>query len=848
MKHSLFGSDTCKASIAILIKETGFNSQQIEQHYITPGRINPVGFVAFSLWYNDNNKCPAKTAKEYLYELLYEVDKLGIHTLLVADVAYFKFLTKETKAEPHIGYVLMSKFEGYEDKFNIIYIPNYQALVYNPAIQKNINTSLTTLEKHMRGEYTIPGTDIIQSAHYPKTLEEIADKLTELQAYSALTVDIETKGLEFWNCGLETIGFAWTQHSGTAFAVGRGDCSSEIKSLLKAFFEDFKGRLIGHNLGYDFKVLIYELWMSDLQDYEGMIQGIECLTSKFDDTKLIAYLATNNAVENVLGLKALSAEYTGNYAEDVTDTTKIPLPALLEYNLIDCMTTWYVYAKHRPTMIADEQEQIYETIFKPSVRTLLQTELCGMPILPEKVQEAKSKLTVLVDEHLSELFGSHIIQEFHLGQQELKCKEFTAKAKKKIFNLDDPRVVAYKFNPNSGPQVQALLYKYLKLPILDYTKKKQPAVGGKTLKKLINHTKEPDVLIILEALIGLAEAGKILTSFIPAFENAQQLPDGSWRLYGNFNLGGTQSLRLSSSKPNLQQIPSGSVFAKLIKACFASNRDWLMVGSDFDALEDKTGALLTRDPNRLKIYTDGFCGHCLRSQRYWPEDMPDIDPLSVESINSIEDRYPKHRQQSKSPSFALQYMGTYHTLMKNCGFSEEMAKSIETSYHELYEVSDNWLADKIETAVKTGFIPLAFGGRIRTPLLSKPSKKLTHRQQAEGRSAGNAATQSYCILTLRAMNEFMQRVWDSPYRYDILPIATIHDAIYLMIRNNIKIVKWVNDNLIECMSWQELDELKHDTIKLSSSLEIYWPDWGHVLKVPNNASKQEIIAISQKSK
>lgn len=277
---------------------------------------------------------------------------------------------------------------------------------------------------------------------------------------------------------------------------------------------------------------------------------------------------------------------------------------------------------------------------------------------------------------------------------------------------------------------------------------------------------------------------------------------------------------------------------------------WIFGGSDFNALEDKTGALLTRDPQRLKIYTDGFCGHCLRAQSYWPEQMPDINPASVESINSIKKLYKKLRQKSKSPSFALQYMGTYITLMNNCGFSEPEAKAIEKNYHELYKVSDAWTAGVVEKAKETGYVPLAFGGRIRTPLLAKTvgnGRKVPYAAKAEARSAGNAATQSYCILTIRAFNEFMRRVWDSPYIYDILPSCTIHDADYMLWRDSAKITKWVNDNLIDCMRWQELDELKHPTITMSSELEIFWPSWANGIELPNDADIPSIKTICAKA-
>ena len=195
------------------------------------------------------------------------------------------------------------------------------------------------------------------------------------------------------------------------------------------------------------------------------------------------------------------------------------------------------------------------------------------------------------------------------------------------------------------------------------------------------------------------------------------------------------------------------------------------------------------------------------------------------------------------------YQGTSHTLITNCGFTKKKALQIESKYHELYKVADDWLQDLIDQAKKIGYIPLAFGGRIRTPILAQETKsKMSYAAQKEARSAGNAATQSYCSLTLRALNEFMERVWASKYRYKIFPAGTIHDAGYFLIKDEIGIVHWFNKNLIECMAWQELPEIMHPTIKISSSLEIYWPAWNSKIKIPNNASKQEIKTICQTAK
>jgi DNA polymerase-1 len=582
--------------------------------------------------------------------------------------------------------------------------------------------------------------------------------------------------------------------------------------------------------------------MADLGDYKGLLYGLNVMTKKFQDSLLIAYLATNNTVLNTLGLKPLAAEFAGNWAEEeIEDIRKIPLPDLLRYNLTDCLATWYVSNKYTPIMLDDDQQDLYFDLFLPSVKTLLQTELCGIPISPKKVQDAKDALQALVDKYTKIIMGNKEIQEFHFQQREEYRHGLTAKAKKKVYEADDPMVTRFVFNPNSDTQLRKLLYDYWHYPVIDLTKKgKQPATGADTIKKLKANAKSPDHVQLLDAFVKLGEASIILNTFIPAFEKAQQLPDGSYRLYGNFKLGGTISLRLSSSKPNLMNLPSGSVFGKMIKECFVSTSDWVFVGSDFDGLEDVVNTLQTQDPNKIKVLADGYDGHSFRAYNYWPDKFPNINPDDPKSVNSIKKDHPDLRGKSKAPSFALQYQGTYITLMNNCGFTEDEAKQIERNYHEMYKVADRWAAAHIQRARKCGYVPLAFGGRLRTPLLAKAGKRLTYQAQAEGRSAGNALTQSYCILTLRAMNEFMRRVWASPYKYDILPAITIHDAIYLVVRNNIHIMEWVNKNLIECMAWNQLPELQHPIIKISSAMEVYYKNWSIPVDIPKTANANEI--------
>ena len=131
---------------------------------------------------------------------------------------------------------------------------------------------------------------------------------------------------------------------------------------------------------------------------------------------------------------------------------------------------------------------------------------------------------------------------------------------------------------------------------------------------------------VLDALISISEVDIILNTFIKTFiERAILKDDGCYYLHGNFNLGGTVSGRLSSSKPNMQNLPSTSKYAKHIKRCFIAPPGWVMMGADFASLEDRISALTTKDPNKLKVYLDHYDGHCLRAYGYFKDEMPDLE-------------------------------------------------------------------------------------------------------------------------------------------------------------------------------------------------------------------------------
>lgn len=230
--------------------------------------------------------------------------------------------------------------------------------------------------------------------------------------------------------------------------------------------------------------------------------------------------------------------------------------------------------------------------------------------------------------------------------------------------------------------------------------------------------------------------------------------------------------------------------------------------------------------------------------------LQEITPAEhdVLRINSIKDLYEDERQDSKTPTFALTYQGTYITLMAKCGFTKEVARQIESRYHELYKESDDWVAQKLDQASKDGYITVAFGLRVRTPLLAqvvRGNSKTPHEAEAEGRTAGNALGQSWCLLNSRAASEFLGVVRSGPHRLDIRPCAQIHDAQYYLIRDDIDLVLYVNKHLVEAVQWQNHPDIAHDLVKLGGDLSIYVPNWSSPIHIKNQATKDEILDAVQ---
>ena len=206
------------------------------------------------------------------------------------------------------------------------------------------------------------------------------------------------------------------------------------------------------------------------------------------DTKVIAYLVLNSCSRISLKLKELAHEFAGDYAEDVKDIRLIPLSKLLPYNIVDGLSTWFLFEKYFPIMIEDEQLGVYETIQLPSIKLLLQTELSGMPICMDTVLQIEKDLAAIKDKYSTVIKESKVVTTLEEFMSKKETEDNYQKRKSAAKNPDKTKVIerTVEFNEGSPNHLTMLMHDYLGLEITDTTDTGLAATGNKVIQGKLN--------------------------------------------------------------------------------------------------------------------------------------------------------------------------------------------------------------------------------------------------------------------------------------------------------------------------------------------------------------------------
>lgn len=172
--------------------------------------------------------------------------------------------------------------------------------------------------------------------------------------------------------------------------------------------------------------------------------------------------------------------------------------------------------------------------------------------------------------------------------------------------------------------------------------------------------------------------------------------------------------------------------------------------------------------------------------------------------------------------------------------SKAKAEQVYSAFHNLYSgLAEFGNKNKIQ-GMTYGYVTGAFGLRLRTPKLKahKAGTKESTEVGSEARSASNMVTQSWGMLMNRALIDFNNRLETSPYKNKIRLINTIHDAGYMLVKAEPEVIKWANDNLVDCMKWQD-GIISSNEVKMEAEVD-FGLDWAHQETLHNNASIAEI--------
>lgn len=408
---------------------------------------------------------------------------------------------------------------------------------------------------------------------------------------------------------------------------------------------------------------------------------------------------------------------------------------------------------------------------------------------------------------------------------------------KYLSQAKNPDIPYPTFNPASTKQKQEL-FDMLGIESSEVSKKTGlPSWDRKQIELINVATEDKHVKHFTQCFIDFSFAAIIKNNFIEAFYT-YTVED---RLYGQYKLLGAKSGRYTSSNPNMLNAPStGSRFAKAVKRCFTAPHGKIILTADYSALEDRVIASLSRDVNKCNIFLQNLDGHSLNALGYFPDAINEImditgdtviDALQFKKLVDEGDiKAGELRQFGKGPTFGLAYGAFPPKIAKTLNISLSEATSIFDNYHNvLYpgitDYRENYV---LPTCKSKGEIHLGLGFMLKTDDPDNDIRTLT-----------NATCQFWSILTALTINKMHKLIDEMGYEEDIKVISTIYDSIYFEVTDDVKLIKWTNDNLINTLV---VDFMQDQTIHNEAESQIGY-NWADMLAIPNNASTDAIQAV-----
>jgi len=568
----------------------------------------------------------------------------------------------------------------------------------------------------------------VSEARYETVLTQKAfdNWLNKLKQAELFAFDLETTSLDYMQA--EIVGCSFAVKSGEAAYVPLAHdyegapaqlSRVEVLAQLKPLLEDAQQAKLGQNLKYD---------MSVLARYDIHMQGIAF------DTMLESYVLDSTASRHdmdTLALKHLShktityEDIAGKGAKQLT-FNEIDIDKAATYAAEDADITFQLHETLWPRL---QQTPSLEVVFRD----------IEMPLVP--VLSRIERRGVLLDVEMLKQ------QSREFEKRLLELEREAHKEAGEVFNLGSPK------------QLQAILFDKLGLPVISKTPKGQPSTAESVLQELAHDYALPELILEHRSLSKLKST---YTDKLP-----QQIDPQTGRVHTSYHQAVAATGRLSSSDPNLQNIPVRNEAGRRIRQAFIAAPGHKLLAADYSQIELRIMAHLSRDEGLLKAFAAGEDIH-----RATAAEVFGVEPDKVSN---------EQRRSAKAINFGLIYGMSAFGLARQLDIERGMAQRYIDLYFARYPGVKAYMDETRERAREQGYVETVFGRRLYLPEIK--ASNMARRQYAE-RTAINAPMQGTAAdIIKRAMIELDGVIEKS--KLDIHMIMQVHDELVFEVAETI---------------------------------------------------------------
>ncbi|WP_295744301.1 DNA polymerase I [uncultured Haemophilus sp.] len=572
-------------------------------------------------------------------------------------------------------------------------------------------------------EEALPAIQIDRSRYETLLTEADLNRWVEkLKQAKLFALDTETDNLDYMAANLVGISFA-LENGEAAYLPLQLDYLGAPKtlekttalSLLKPVLENPSIQKVGQNFKYDLTIFARN--------------GIDVQGVAFD-TMLESYVLNSTGRHNMddlakryLGHQTISFEEIAGKGKNQLTFNQIPLEQAAEYAAEDADVTMKL------------QQVLWEKLSKEPTLEKLFKEM-ELPLLG--VLSRMERRGVLIDSDALFLQSNEIANRL----SELEEQAYV--------------LAGQPFNLASTKQLQEILFDKLGLPVIQKTPKGAPSTNEEVLEELAFSHELPKVLVEHR---GLSKLKSTYTDKLPQMVNPQ-----TGRVHTSYHQAVTATGRLSSSDPNLQNIPIRNEEGRRIRQAFIAREGFTVVAADYSQIELRIMAHLSQDQGLINAFTQGKDIH--RST------AAEIFGVALDEVTS------EQRRNAKAINFGLIYGMSAFGLSRQLGIGRADAQSYMDLYFKRYPGVQTFMHDIREKAKAQGYVETLFGRRLYLPDINSSNGM---RRKAAERVAINAPMQGTAAdIIKRAMIQLDQKLQNDP---DIEMIMQVHDELVFEVRS-----------------------------------------------------------------